>query len=63
MIVEVDRDVCIGAGQCVVAASRVFGQDDEDGLVVLLRQPESADRADVGQAIAQCPSGAVRQRD
>ena len=34
MRVQADRDICIGAGMCVVAAQEVFDQDD-DGLVVL----------------------------
>lgn len=63
MTIEIDRTLCVGAGQCVLAAPRVFSQDEEEGLVVLLAQPEEADRAGTGQAIALCPSGAVRQRD
>ena len=30
-----DRDVCISAGNCVMAAGAVFDQD-EDGIVVML---------------------------
>ena len=33
--VHADRDVCIGAGMCVLTAGAVFDQDD-DGIVVLL---------------------------
>lgn len=39
--ITVDRDRCIGAGQCVLAAPDVFTQDD-DGLVELLPGHESA---------------------
>jgi ferredoxin len=35
MRITIDRDRCIGAGQCVLAAPGVFTQDD-DGLVALL---------------------------
>ena len=33
--VQADRDVCISAGNCVMAADAVFDQDD-DGIVVVL---------------------------
>ena len=35
MKIEADRDVCIGAGMCVMTAEEVFDQDD-DGIVVVL---------------------------
>ena len=35
MRVHADRDVCIGAGVCVMNSEAVFDQDD-DGIVVLL---------------------------
>lgn len=55
-----DRDVCIGAGLCVLTAPAVFDQDD-DGLVVLLRaDPEGPDAAAAREAVANCPSGALR---
>ena len=52
-----DRDVCIGAGMCVLTAPDVFDQDDE-GLVVLLTA-EPADPAALA-AVPLCPSGALR---
>lgn len=61
MRVAADRDVCIGAGMCLLTAPAVFDQDDDEGLVVLLAAdvpPEDADAA--SQAVAQCPSGALR---
>lgn len=63
MKVVADRDVCIGSGLCVLTAPEVFDQDD-DGLVAPLVEdvpPEQADR--VRQAVAQCPSGALRALD
>ncbi|MDH6121820.1 ferredoxin [Kitasatospora sp. GAS204B] len=62
MGVEVDRDVCTGAGQCTMMAPQLFDQDDDDGLVVLLRQPGPADEANVRQAVSLCPSRALRLR-
>ena len=63
MKVEANRDVCIGAGMCVVNAEEVFDQGD-DGLVVVLEvevPPEHADAA--ARAVAGCPSGALRRVD
>jgi ferredoxin len=56
--VRANRDVCIGAGLCLLAAPEVFDQSEEDGLVVVLEeQPE--DGPSVREAIANCPSGAI----
>lgn len=56
--VSANRDVCIGAGLCLLAAPDVFDQSDDDGLVVLLDEhPE--DGPVVREAVANCPSGAI----
>ena len=63
MKIEADRDVCIGAGMCVMNAEEVFDQGD-DGIVVILEvevPPEHADAA--ARAVAGCPSGALRRID
>ena len=61
--VVADRDVCISAGNCVMAASAVFDQDD-DGIVVLLEAEIPAGQADAAvRAVANCPSGALRRID
>ena len=61
MKLEADRDVCIGAGMCVMNAEEVFDQDD-DGIVVLLEVEVPAEHADaVTRAVASCPSGALRR--
>ena len=63
MKIEADRDVCIGAGMCVMAAEAVFDQDD-DGIVVLLEVEVPAEHADAAaRAVASCPSGALRRID
>ncbi|KUN75001.1 ferredoxin [Streptomyces griseoruber] len=60
MKIIVDRERCVGAGQCVLAAPAVFEQNREDGLVELLR-PEPAQ--DLHEAVTEaeliCPSGAI----
>jgi ferredoxin len=62
--VVVDREKCVGAGQCVLAADDVFDQRDEDGLVDLLdASPPSARLADVRHAAAVCPASAIVVED
>jgi ferredoxin len=58
--VEVDPSRCIGSGQCVVAASAVFDQSPDDGVVVLLREnpPAELDQA-VIEAVSLCPTQAI----
>jgi ferredoxin len=63
MKVTADRDVCIGAGMCVMNAEEVFDQGD-DGIVVVLSAevpPQYAEAA--ARAVTQCPSGALRRID
>ena len=38
MKVVADRDICIGAGMCVMTTDAVFDQDDEGIVVVLTEQ-------------------------
>ncbi len=61
--VEVDTEVCVGAGQCVLAAPGVFDQRVEDGIVELLDpQPPEALRGEVLEAVHLCPAGAITFR-
>lgn len=59
MHVTGDRQVCVGAGQCVLAAPDVFDQDDEGLVVVLREEPGEEQREAVEEAADTCPSGAV----
>ena len=60
MRVTVDQDKCVGSGQCVLAAERVFDQRDDDGIVVLLDEAPPADlHEDVRQAAMVCPAMAI----
>ncbi|MER5550630.1 ferredoxin [Streptomyces sp. NPDC002793] len=57
------RHLCVGAGQCVLAAPAVFDQAVDDGLVLVLDDsPPASELAAVGQAVWACPSGAVTLR-
>ena len=57
----VDQGACIGAGQCVFLAPNHFTQRDTDGVVELLvSEVDVPDRADVEEAIVQCPAQVIR---
>jgi ferredoxin len=63
MRVDVDRERCIGAGMCALAAPDVFDQDDDDGTVVLLAPTPAPRTAEViRRAVLLCPSGAIAVR-
>jgi ferredoxin len=57
--IQADRDICIGAGNCVLAAEEVFDQDDDAIVVVLEERPSADQEPAVRNAVAQCPSGAL----
>ncbi len=60
MRVTVDQDKCVSSGQCVLNASEVFDQRDEDGVVVLLADRPPADQEDnARRAAAACPAQAI----
>jgi len=64
MRVEVDRDLCVGAGQCVLAAPDIFDQGVEDGLsVVLQNEPAPGRRPAVRDATQRCPAQAIELID
>jgi ferredoxin len=57
MKVTVDRDLCIGAGDCVRLVPGTFELDDEDRAVIVDPDPQPTDR--VRLAEASCPAGAI----
>ncbi|WP_163506817.1 ferredoxin [Fodinicola acaciae] len=60
MKIVVDRDKCIGSGQCVMTDPAVFDQDEDDGLVILLQPEPPADhQAAARDAAMICPSQAI----
>ncbi|MEU0868772.1 VC0807 family protein [Nocardia brasiliensis] len=64
MRVQVDRNMCIGSGNCALTAAAVFDQDDDTGLVRLVAQrPAAGYRLAVEHAVARCPAGAITVLD
>ncbi len=51
--VQVDRNLCIGSGDCVDTAPDVFQLDDEDKAVVV--DPDGAETDAVLEAAGNCP--------
>lgn len=59
--VSIDRERCVGSGNCVYVAPQVFSQDDDDGIVILLTELPAASLGEaVAEAARQCPSMAIR---
>jgi ferredoxin len=60
MKVTVDQEKCVSSGQCVLNATDVFDQRDDDGVVVLLNDSPAPGQADsVRNAAAACPALAI----
>jgi ferredoxin len=61
--VEADREVCISAGNCVMAADAVFDQDEDGIVVVLVDDVPDGEENHVREAVKLCPSQALRLVD
>ena len=60
MKVTVDQNICASSGNCVMNASEVFDQRDDDGVVVLLNEnPTDEDAEGARRAAAACPALAI----
>lgn len=55
--VTVDRDVCMGSGNCLFHAEEVFDLDD-DGVATVV-DPNGAPLEKVVDAAKHCPTGAI----
>jgi ferredoxin len=56
--IVVDRDRCIGSGNCSFYAPNTFDLDDELKSVVV--DPEGDDDGDLRAAVEGCPTNAIR---
>ena len=62
--ISIDRQKCVGSGNCVYVAADVFSQSDEDGIVILLTElPDENLSQAVAEAAQQCPSMAIRTEE
>ena len=59
MHIDIDKDVCIGAGQCALAAPGVFTQDDDGFSELLEGREDGAGSPLVREAARACPVGAI----
>lgn len=58
--ISVDRSLCVGSGQCVFEAERIFDQSEDDGIVILRDPtPPAALTEDAKRAERLCPSRAI----
>ena len=57
MKIRVDRDLCIGVGNCIAFAPTVFALDEENKAIVL--DPPSVDDDTLLEAAESCPENAI----
>ena len=55
----VDRDLCVGAGQCVIRAADVFEHDHDGNVQVHHEHVTPQVWEDVVDAVANCPVQAI----
>ncbi|MFG3053132.1 ferredoxin [Kitasatospora sp. NPDC048239] len=57
MEIRTERDRCIGAGRCFLAAPELFDQNDHDGtVVVLVDRVAGAQLEGARAAVDDCPT-------
>lgn len=56
--ISIDRDLCMGSGQCLFHAPATFDLDDDDVAVVI--DPEGDPEPVVATAAQECPAQAIR---
>ncbi|MFG2127257.1 ferredoxin [Streptomyces sp. NPDC048751] len=63
MHIDIDKDVCIGAGQCALAAPGVFTQDDDGYSALLPGREDGAGDPMIREAARACPVSAIALTD
>ncbi|WP_037851153.1 ferredoxin [Streptomyces sp. NRRL S-340] len=59
MRIDIDKDRCIGAGQCALAAPGVFTQDDDGFSTLLPGREDGGGDPMVREAARACPVAAI----
>jgi ferredoxin len=54
---EIDRDLCVGFGDCVTESPGSFDLDDEG--IAVFKTPEAVERQELLDACACCPVDAI----
>ncbi len=58
--VNIDKNKCVGSGQCVFLAPIVFGQREEDGIAeLLIDEVDESFNENVKSAERNCPASAI----
>jgi ferredoxin len=60
MEIDIDRDACMGSGNCVYTAPGVFELDDDS--IAHVADPEASSEEAVRLAARQCPTRAITVR-
>jgi ferredoxin len=61
LVIEIDRELCYGFGDCVASQPDVFQLDDDEKAIVI--DPNGAERDDLIDAASNCPVNAITIRD
>ena len=61
--VSVDRNACLGHGQCEIVAPDVFVIEDDNIAVVIVERLEESVRARIEDAQLRCPEQAIYIED
>ncbi|MFI5995542.1 ferredoxin [Streptomyces sp. NPDC051362] len=61
--IAIDKDVCIGAGQCALAAPRVFTQDDDGYSELLPGGTDGGGDPMLREAARACPVAAITVKE
>ena len=59
-LIEVDKDLCVGSGECVVVAPQAFLLGQADSTVIVLPSAGDVDLELLIDAEMGCPTGAIR---
>jgi ferredoxin len=57
--IDIDHDLCVGAGQCALTAPSVFAQDDDGFSVLLPGREDGGGDPMVREAARACPVSAI----